>query len=462
MRRTDWRMAAGGFSENRCTAQRASTLKSRAGYHQPNTRFRQFPFARRTGLTLVELLVVVGLVLFLASFSIGMMRTLLHGQKVSQAATLVQQYLQNAQIRAITNGRPVAVYLDRVGTTGDGATPIAGPVPANYMAARLQLGEVFPPYVGDVLNATGMLKDVGNVQYGPQVTTRPSDSHADEITFASADVASGLSSQGFVKENDFIQIDGCDQYFRIENISSDANGTHVRFFNPPATYNNLRAAKLLNAPTSIDQTYEVSLAMTSPQLALSAPRRSGFRIFRQPTKSMVGAITLPRGTCVDLSLSGFGPSDSGVVLNGALHLDSAPLPSGQPQPSYFSRVGIVFDAQGRMSYVMLENNVGSGLKRSFVAASSKLNLMIGRTEQVLPGFPTTTIQTAAKKNVRDALPLSNLMDPENVWVTSNPFTGDVTTSPVASVTAPIDPDPDEFNPIYVRQARQLATAGARQ
>ena len=74
---------------------------------------------RRRGVTLVELLIVMGVLTILATLSLTTVKGLLKDQKISQAGRLVEQYFESARIRALTNGRPVAVFLERVDLTGD-------------------------------------------------------------------------------------------------------------------------------------------------------------------------------------------------------------------------------------------------------------------------------------------------------------------------------------------------------
>ena len=110
-------------------------------------------------MTLVELLIVMAVLTILATMALTTLKGLLKDQKVTQAARLAQQYIETAKIRAITSGRPVAVFLERVSLNGDSLNPGA-PRPENYMATRLSIGEVFPPYIGDVDSAEGALWDV--------------------------------------------------------------------------------------------------------------------------------------------------------------------------------------------------------------------------------------------------------------------------------------------------------------
>jgi type II secretory pathway pseudopilin PulG len=380
---------------------------------------------RLRGLTLVELLVVMGLLILLTSLSLNTLKGLLRSQKVTQAATLVKQYFENAQIRAVTNGRPVAVFLDRLSVDT---------VPGSLTVTRLQFGEVFPPYVGDEEGAVGRLVD----------TSMPPDGYADELVFDSVvgspnervKVISGFGFfdgntfvPGFIRPGDLIEIEGTTAIFDI--------GDYI-------------------GRTNAEASGQIVVPLNNFGIATQLPIRSGlsalrkFKVYRQPTKSMVGTVTLPRGTCIDLSLSGIGPVDNSVVAGTFFP------PPAAGGPGNFSRVGIVFDAQGRASYMLQEVMINGQLTPSAPSTIiANVYLMIGRTDQVLPGFPGTVPDsvTAALQQPGTELPQSNLLDPENVWISCNPFTGEIKSSPVAGVDQPADLIES------VRQARQLAVAG---
>ena len=71
---------------------------------------------RRTkhGLTLVELLVVVGVVSAIAAVMLPGIKSVLTDRKSSQAAIMVKNYLEAARARAIGRNRPVAVVFERL------------------------------------------------------------------------------------------------------------------------------------------------------------------------------------------------------------------------------------------------------------------------------------------------------------------------------------------------------------
>jgi type II secretory pathway pseudopilin PulG len=439
------------------------------------TRFIQQP--RRSALTLIELMIVMGLLIILASISLGALKTLLRGQKVNQAAITVRQYLQNAQMRAVASGRPVAVFLDRLNMVGSASDP----VPANYSVTRLQVGEVFPPYTGDVENVIGIL---GELDYstltdgnGNIATSRgPNDGHADQIIFSLVDVVSAFGNgnsadplnNGFIKPGDLIEFEGFEGRYSIERYQLNSNGTlSVHFFNPPVGYTNLRNLKTAASRHAIYE--KASYAPVGPQMRVPAPGMSvRFRAYRQPTRSLVGSIVLPRGTCIDLSVSGIGLNDSALEPSGSFHLSGPPAGSSTPNPGDFSRIALVFNSDGRLGYLIDENTLRDP-KKVFGSGSSMIYLMIGRIEQVLPGFPVNSLKLSSIQHPdygAGELPPSNLANPESVWVTCNPFTGEVKTSPVADTSEAIPQrmtdlqgDPNYPMVDMIRASRALAAAG---
>lgn len=410
---------------------------------------RQADQTNRKALTLIELLIVMAVMVILASISMGAMKSLLRGQKVSQAAVSVRQYLQNAQVRAIASGRPVAVFFDRMSMTGVGASPSA----ANYGSMRLQLGEVFPPYSGDVEGTFGKLVDlaVGGSGYATAVVFEPTQigftpvNAVENVSSGIGIVSGGNVVGGFVGIGDVIEFDDCQARFSISAIQANSPSPGC-----------------------------ITVLFTNPQIARQLPLQSGnnvykrFRIYRQPTRSLVGSIVLPRGTCVDFSLSGVGVGDSSIS-NGTFHLAAAPDSMGTATPSDFSRLGIVFHSDGKIGYLMDENRLGA-LSRTFVDASGLIYLMIGRTDQILPGFPATNMKVAALQHPDHGasdLPKSNLVDPENVWITCNPLTGEIKSCPVAALDMTVvqtrwlsaQSNVNEVVSDLVYDARSLAVAG---
>lgn len=470
---------------------------------------------RRHGITLVELLIVMAILTILATLSLTTVRGLLKDQKVTQSARMVEQYFETAKLRAITNGRPVAVFLERVALEGGAA---GAPVEANYTVTRLSLGEVFPAYSGDIVNAQGQLWDVdfmlnSSVPGGPYPDRASrggsgagvGDGFADQIRIDFTSVFSGFGTPtepGMIAVGDTIEFPAYSRRFVIERIDAvtgqgGVGQVAVTFFNPPSptVYN-----PLLN-PVNFPRILEPSYSTTEPSLDANgavapgingstefntaAPPSVDFRIYRRPTKSMLGAITLPRGTCIDLYASGVGPSASAAdgnftpffcrsghpTLSGVApgFIPTAAAPD-TPSRSSFSRVGIVFDETGRVSGIFRDDKIigSSGLPQPNgyygFDANSVLHLLIGRSDQVLID-PDSNNESAfrmarATNDDRDQV-RANILDPNNAWISVNPLTGLITTSPVNQV-ADATLSAAVTNADYaavVSEARRLSTVG---
>ncbi len=427
---------------------------------------------KNRAFTLIELLIVIAIATILATLTLTTMQGLLKDQKISQSVRLARQYIESARTRAMATGRPVALFLERSSPEGNSA---GDPVEANYTVTRMSIGEVFPPYTGESPQATATLWDTPL-----SASTRgATDGFADQARFLLAEVITAFgtaSTPGMMSIGDTIEFGGNNQRFVIESIDYVGGEVAVTFFNPPSTYDTLLAAKIIGG-TATDQKFELGYSGREPTLktpntlaGMTAPTPPGtftgvsFRVYRKPSKSLVGTVTMPRGTCIDLSVSGLGPSGSALETTSPFHLASAPsgtLTSFGSSPtmkrSSYSRIAVVFSAEGRAQGMYQDNRIinMTGTPEVVAAGSyvpfplaSKLFLMVGRTEQVLPSSPLTAPVAGEREDAR-----GNLMDTGNTWISINPFTGLIETSPVAAVTS------TSSIPVAVQQARRFAAMG---
>ncbi len=136
-------------------------------------------------------------------------------------------------------------------------------------------------------------------------------------------------------------------------------------------------------------------------------------------------------------------------------------------PSSFNRVGIAFDPTGKPTLMFADENLDSGAATFNGVAqfeiTSKLQLLVGRTDQV------NAVLSRPTEADRDAT-FSNVLDPGNTWVTLNPQTGLITSSPVAAVNqamvdawtaARTDAQRNEIYRNAVAQARSMSSRGVR-
>ena len=315
----------------------------------------------RTAYTLVELLVVMAALTVLAAVTLPSLKTLLHDQKVTAASRMVKAHFEAAQARAIASNSPVAVILER----SDATLP--------NTVSRLSIGQVFPPYEGDTTGTTGTLSSVGGPFYN---------------TLTVNVVEATLLTSAVFAAGDYLQLDDRQNIYVVDSV---ANGV-IKFINPPF---------VLDANGDPVVVKEGDL-LGSPRVSTKAR----FRIYRKPTKSFLQTLTLPRGTCIDLSVSGFGPGDY------------------EFSTAKFGLTMIVFNPQGRIAYW---TDGANGIR----PATSLLHLLVGRTEQVslktsLGEPPEVATEVATEDDTASFN--ANVNDNANSWLTINPFTGAITSA----------------------------------
>lgn len=307
----------------------------------------------RSAYTLVELLVVMAALTVLAAVTLPTLRTLLHDQKVTSASRSVLAHLQAAQGRAIAAGSPVSVIFER-----------SADIPNSV--SRLSIGQVFPPYEGDIAGATGVLSDSNG------------DGFIDRMSISNVGANAALllvNNPPLFGPGDYLQLDDRQSTYVIGDITVASGVATVPFVNPAAGQ-------------------EGDLLLSSRALNL----QSRFRLYRKPTKSFLQTVTLPRGTCVDLGVSGLGTS--GIQLSS-----TATAPAM-----------IVFNPHGRIAYW---DSGASGP----LPATSLLHLLVGRSEQVTSTDPPEVAIPEDTSTFN-----ANINDNGNSWLTVNPFTGAISSA----------------------------------
>jgi len=203
----------------------------------------------RRGLSLVELLVVISILVLLAGFSIPLLKPRLEEQAVREASRTLNSFCSLAKARAVELRRPVGVWIVRSGDDGE-------------RCSRLFLAETPPPYAGDVLGATCALDGSGGL------------GSTGVATFSST----SASLPFLVQAGDRIRFSFSGPFFTITDVTTAAP-IQVRFTHPSVPS---PAATPLNAGVP-------------------------YQIVRAPVKITSSDIDLPDATAIDLTLSGLGP-----------------------------------------------------------------------------------------------------------------------------------------------------------
>ena len=315
----------------------------------PATHCQPFATPRRIAVTLVELLIVMAVIVLLAGLTLPTVRNVLKDQRVTEGARVFQSVIEGARAKAIYTGRPVALILERIP-----ASPANGAaynlVPDNSVE-RISMGEVFPPYEGDWSGSTGTIQAAAV----PTTFVIPLAKVASLI-----DITTG-NPTGLAGPYDLIQFGEHAQLFLIESLvrtgaAPNFNVT-ITFRNPPVGY-----VRPLNPA-----------AYSEPQWTVSGGE-SRFRIYRQPTKSMVGSVPLPKGICVDLSNSGIGATGYQFQVDARTTTFAAE----------FSSVSIIFNSRGSVDgayYINLGNPPAT--QRVELSPVGLYHFQIGRPEQVV-------------------------------------------------------------------------------
>ncbi|MCA9192231.1 MAG: prepilin-type N-terminal cleavage/methylation domain-containing protein [Planctomycetales bacterium] len=391
----------------------------------------------RAGFTLIELLVVMGVLTILAALTLPTVKDLLKDQKGSQAARLVQAYFESAQARAIATGRPVAIILDRSGTAS----------PNSDICTRLSIGETFPPYEGDLSGARAAISD------------HPTLSNHQIASIPLADAASlwdtnTNSSSGMVGPYDVIQFGDSARPYRIKELTLAGSAPNV-FIN--ITFQNASIAP------GIVLTGGVTVPIVEPAIFPAAPQP--FRIYRKPTKSLAGNIVLPRGVCLDLSVSGIGRSGTDFGINTiSLNPASGSLFS-VPAGLDYGSVNIVFSPTGTIRDVYFTEISGPAnnplIEFSRHPTPDKIHLLVGKVDQVFPdpSYLAATPVPDPKVSTRDDFTY-NIFDSSNFWITLNPYSGSISSAQVQELSNG-DTTSGTLSQQRIAAARALATSGVQ-
>jgi prepilin-type N-terminal cleavage/methylation domain-containing protein len=363
----------------------------------------------RRGVTLVELLIVIGITSLIAAVALPSVKTLLKDRKTNQAAIQVRGFIESAKAMAIAKGREVAVVLDRMSDSGD-----YNPAANNWFSTeardlhrntvlRLSLAEVLPPYTGDLDNSTCMLAP-STVQ-GPSLG---SGNNRAIINIAANPSLVALLRSGLV---DKIAIGDRSDLFDILVPISQFNENDSM---PPATKPPLGFAWIEFENERTANQYSINHSVV--------PLTSGphtFRIYCKPRRLYSKPMQRPKGTCIDLGLSGMG-----VVGTNTFNFSAQWMEAFEPNNTLgvntVRPVYLVFDSRGSLS--SLYGNFSGMPSMSRQLPNSDIYLLVGKTDKVL--FPGAAISDPAIYGG------SNLADSTSYWLKISSSGGQVAMAPV--------------------------------
>jgi type II secretory pathway pseudopilin PulG len=326
---------------------------------------------RRTGLTLVELLVVIVILTMVTAATIPLMAPVTGQRKVREAARTLATMLAQAQAQALSSGRPAGVWLQRLESTLPGQPPTI----RSNQAIDLFLCESPPPYTGETPQAQAAVAMQGN--------------NLATVMFMDMDTSGQLAETAlpprFVFPGDHIRLNYRGSDYQIVSGASYPDGS-------------------LNGRNVV---LRVLVTDVRPPVVPTP-----YQIYRQPVKAAGDPVTLPVGSLVDLSFSGVNGAEFAVLVGEPGPTNPTSLADAAPDRP----VCIMFGPTGTLDSVYF----GRRPKSASASRSDYEPYKPISSVYLLVGQPPNDTGTSRL----------NVVNTDNLWVAVNPQSGLVTTSEV--------------------------------
>jgi prepilin-type N-terminal cleavage/methylation domain-containing protein len=337
---------------------------------------------RPSGFTLIEMLIVIGIMLLLVGAAATMMQPASESRRIREAARSINIYLSTARSRAMELGRPCGVTFRFLGQKPIVLNADQCEVPAKYSGQTDQ----------------SMARVTGGT-----------------VTLVSG-TASETIPEKMVKLNDLVQFD---YHGVIYSITATVSGS-----------GSVDSNGYLSGASAF------TISVFSPQPAPLLPTYSQpvpYSIFRSPTKGGATPLQLPARSIIDAWYSGVGTDPGGTNLYFGKPWDALKL-----LPPY--EVGSTVERNGLL-YVCIQTSAGNDPATSplywqvmtdftilFAPSGAVQSVYCGSVSQPL----SDTIYLLIGKPGSET---TNWQDMQNVWVTINLQTGAVATEQMAPSAA---------------------------
>jgi prepilin-type N-terminal cleavage/methylation domain-containing protein len=274
--------------------------------------------SRRRGVTLLELLIVMTIMLMITAAAIPVILPATQNRRMREAARLTSSYISGARSRAIESGRPVGVMIERFN-----GLPYA---------LNLSYCEVPPPYAGDTLSSRITVAAGGITGFVP---------------------SSDILWQNVVRVGDLVQLDYKGPLYVIAPFSGLTPGATLTSANLPTT----------TTPWTLLLPSGATPLLPTAYGAVGVP----YQIFRQPVRSSAAPMQLPEGVVVDLI-------NSGVTTSGVFPTTFvAPINWLTTPPVPWNAI-ITFAPSGRVDFVTL------GTAGTLTRPTGPIFLLLGRRD----------------------------------------------------------------------------------
>jgi len=358
----------------------------------------------RRGVTLIELLTVLGIVSLLALLILPTVKGLLTDRKSTSSATMVRNFLEAGRARAVGSGLPVAVVFERLSSVA-ADTSLDGLINEQDLVANNRLVSATAM---DPLPA-GSAVDTNFLPYNACIRMSFAEQPlpiTDEM-FAPAVITIARPAGPPVRIVPPALVRVGVEYFVVPGLTPNSvfsqflvAGNEISFNQSSSRHMILKtefesAGSLVNLWFSVlsSSAFDATLEQAIPSTGVPVASTTNFAIFPKPRPINGPSIQLPKGTCIDLSLSGFSSVGNTVARDARMRFSSAWVyaASSAPNASELRPIYVVFTPDGGISRVYA-NAVG-GVNLVPVETADDFFFHIGKTDKVVvPVFDTTTEQ----------------------------------------------------------------------
>ncbi len=386
----------------------------------------------RGGVTLVELLVVVTILMLLAAFAIPAIRPMTEGRRIREAVRAVDVFFTRARTRSVELQRPVGVVLQRMQQTD----PAGNVVYQDDACNVLRMVEIPPPYAGDFSDSRVRVQNWTAVLGGGNYIV------------LKLLIKSGDFSDRLLKEGDQVQLDFQGPLYEIcldpvtagSDFPVDADGYLTFTSGTDANGGNGWYDQVLTVRTSVaylggvpwpataSGTLDTTNFFTGSTILWSAD--VPFQIFRQPEASPGDPLRLPKNTVIDLADSGYlgtSPDTFGPV--------DTPLSTSPELLAEHRGPMILFAPSGAISAVYHWDTAGNYGPQLVM---NPVFLMVGKWERT--GLGSDGVSSLADDGLHNWQDASNLwlaVGPQNSLLTAAEVFTDTTTPAGVSVPSTI-------------------------
>ncbi|RCS54554.1 hypothetical protein DTL42_05295 [Bremerella cremea] len=326
-------------------------------------------------MTIVELLVVMGILVVLMGIAATAVKTGTRGKKQREAARQVNSYIASAQARAMQLGRPAGIEIVRnvSDSSGDGIITFADDTGVSNSSLLMYTLETPPPYAGDELNSR---LDVSNSS-GTVTLSDPNARYA--------------SATGLLTANQMVEI-------------------RLDYRGPRYT-------------ATVSQVSPLQLQFTLPandQTIFPSHGKVACQIFLPPQRSSATPLQLPSDMCIDLTCSGVGNTGNQFAnWNSGVH----------------NSVRFTFSPKGNVDKVSTVNGTWGRPGGNIHLLVGKYDhavdtIAVMQTENIdetnsmtFPGLNYLDYINPADPKLE-----TNLADGTSMWVSVNHLTGQITTT----------------------------------